>query len=32
MLTEEEEGIGHAIIVGSMAIWPGIVRKEIKQE
>jgi len=32
MSTEEEERIGHAIIVRSMATWPGIVGKEIKQE
>jgi len=31
-LTGKEKGIGCAIIVGSLATWPGIVGKEIKQE
>ena len=31
-LTGEEERIEHAIIVESLATWPGIVGKETKQE
>ena len=30
--TEEEEGTGHAMYVGSGAIWPKIVGKGIKEE
>jgi len=29
---EEEEGIGHVITVGSLAIWPETVGKGIRQE
>jgi len=32
MSIEEEEGTGRAIIVGSLAIWPEIVGREIKRE
>ena len=31
-LIEKEEGIEHVIIVGSLAIWPETVRREIKRE
>ena len=32
MSIEEEEGIEHVIIVGSLAIWPETIGKEIEQE
>jgi len=32
MSIEEEEGIGHVITMGSLAIWPETVRKEIRRE
>jgi len=32
MSIEEEEGIGHIITVGSLAIWPETVGKEIRRE
>jgi len=32
MLTKEEEEIERVITAGSLAIWPGIVGKGIKQE
>ena len=31
-LTEKEGEIGHATIAGSLATWPGIVGRGIKQE
>jgi len=32
MSIEEEEGIGRVITVGSLAIWPETVGKEIRRE
>jgi len=32
MSIEEQRGTGNVTIVGSLAIWPGIVGIEIKQE
>ena len=32
MSIEEEEGIGRVITMGSLAIWPETVGKEIRQE
>ena len=32
MLIEKEERIKRVIIIGSLAIWPETVRREIKQE
>jgi len=32
MLIEEEEEIGHVIIVESLVIWPKTVGREIKRE